>query len=72
MPIITLTTDFGLKDYYVGLIKGALLSQDSSIQIVDVSHNINVYDIVQGAFILKNCFAEFPVGTTHMTFASST
>ena len=66
MPIVTLTSDFGLKDFYVGLIKGALLSEDEHLNIVDISHNVNVYDIVQGAFILKNCFAEFPVGTIHI------
>lgn len=66
MPIITLTTDFGLKDYYVGLLKGALLSKDPALQIVDISHNVPIYDIVQGAFILKNCFAEFPTGTIHI------
>ncbi len=71
MPIITLTTDFGLKDYYVGLLKGALLSQNPSLPLVDISHNINVYDIVQGAFILKNCFAEFPVGTIHIISISN-
>jgi S-adenosylmethionine hydrolase len=65
MPIITLTTDFALKDYYVGLLKGALLSKGPALQIVDISNNVAIYDIVQGAFILKNCFAEFPVGTIH-------
>ncbi len=66
MPIVTLTSDFGLKDYYVGLIKGALLSEDAQLNIVDISHNVEVYDIVQGAFILKNCFAAFPLGTVHI------
>ncbi len=71
MPIITLTTDFGLKDYYVGLLKGALLSKDPGLQIVDISHNVAIYDIVQGAFILKNCFAEFPIGTIHIISISN-
>ena len=66
MPIVTLTSDFGLQDFYVGLIKAAILSEDAQLNIVDISHNVNVYDIVQGAFILKNCFAEFPVGTVHI------
>ena len=71
MPIITLTTDFGLKDYYIGLIKGALLSKDPALSIVDISHNVNVYDIVQGAFILKNCFAAYPEGTIHIISISN-
>jgi len=66
MPIVTLTSDFGLKDYYVGLLKGALLSEDEQLNIVDISHNVDVYDIVQGAFILKNCFSAFPLGTVHI------
>jgi len=71
MPIITLTTDFGTKDYYVGLLKGALLSKDPTLQLVDISHNVAIYDIVQGAFILKNCFAEFPIGTIHIISISN-
>ncbi|HHS95973.1 MAG TPA: hypothetical protein ENJ45_05220 [Phaeodactylibacter sp.] len=70
MPIITLTTDFGLKDYYVALVKAALLSKEPSLQIVDISHNVNAYDIVQGAFILKNCYAAFPKGTIHIVSIS--
>ncbi len=66
MPITTLTTDFGLKDYYVGLVKGALLSKNPDLRIVDITHNVNAYDIVQGAFILRNCYAEYPVGTIHI------
>ncbi|MFT4664067.1 MAG: S-adenosylmethionine hydrolase [Polaribacter sp.] len=53
MPIITLTTDFALKDYYVGLLKGALLSKGPALQIVDISNNVAIYDIVQGAFIFR-------------------
>jgi S-adenosylmethionine hydrolase len=71
MPIITLTTDFGLKDYYVGLVKGTLLSKAPTLQLVDISHNIAVYDIVQAAFILKNCFAAFPPGTIHIVSISN-
>ncbi|MFK7806928.1 MAG: S-adenosyl-l-methionine hydroxide adenosyltransferase family protein [Saprospiraceae bacterium] len=71
MSIITLTSDFGLKDYYVGLVKAALLSKDASLHLVDISHNVDVYDIVQGAFILKNCFSEFPEGTIHIISISN-
>ncbi|MCF8245721.1 MAG: SAM-dependent chlorinase/fluorinase [Saprospiraceae bacterium] len=66
MPIVTLTTDFGLFDNYVALLKGALLRQSPNLQIVDISHNVRPYDIVQGAFVLKNTYPSFPVGTIHI------
>ena len=66
MPIVTMTTDFGYQDYYLALIKGALLSQNAQLNLVDIAHNINNYDIVQAAFILKNCWHAFPPGTIHL------
>jgi S-adenosylmethionine hydrolase len=66
MAIITLTTDFGLRDYYVGVIKGAMLCQNPNINIVDISHNIETYDIVQASFIIKNTYKAFPKGTIHI------
>jgi len=66
MPIVTLTSDFGLTDYYVAMIKGALLSQNQNLNIVDISHNVKTYDIVQGAFVLKNAYSSFPKETVHI------
>lgn len=66
MPIVTLTTDFGLDDYYVAVIKGAILSLQPQVTIVDISHNVNNFDIVQGAFILKNAYTGFPKGSIHL------
>jgi hypothetical protein len=66
MPIITLTTDFGQNDFYVAMLKGAMLQQHAGLQIVDVTHNVAPYDIVQGAFILKNAFRHFPKDTIHL------
>ncbi len=66
MQIVTLTTDFGLEDYYVAQLKGVLLSHACPLQIIDISHKVKPYDIVQGAFVLKNSFACFPVGTIHI------
>lgn len=66
MPIVTLTTDFGLTDHYVGMIKGAILSQVADTQIVDVTHCIELHNIVQAAYILKNCYQDFPKGTIHI------
>jgi S-adenosylmethionine hydrolase len=66
MPIVTLTSDFGLADYYVAVIKGALLCQNQNLNIIDITHNIKTYDIVQGAFVLKNAFSSFPKETIHI------
>ena len=66
MPILTMTTDFGLRDYYAALVKGAVLCQNENINIVDISHNVNNYDIVQAAFIFKNAWQAFPVGSIHL------
>ena len=66
MKILTLTTDFGLKDYYAGMLKGSLLSAHQDFNIVDISHNIPNYDIVQAAFVLKNAYPTFPKGTIHL------
>ncbi len=64
--IITLTSDFGLKDYFVASLKGVLLQKAPGAQIVDVTHQIDRHDIVSGAFILKESFNYFPRGTVHL------
>ena len=66
MAIITLTTDMGLKDYYVSSIKGAIISQLTDCHIVDVSHLIEPWNILQAAFVIKNAYKSFPVGTVHI------
>lgn len=66
MPIVTLTTDFGTKDYYVGLLKGALLCLKEDLNIVDITHNIKNYDIVQAAYIFNHVWNSFPKGTIHI------
>jgi len=66
MAIIQLTTDLGLKDYYVSAIKGAIISQLPGITLVDVSHQIPTYNIQDAAFILKNSYPAFPAGSIHI------
>jgi S-adenosylmethionine hydrolase len=64
--IITLTTDFGYDDAYVGAMKGAILSINPAATIVDVSHSIGPQNIIQGAFILNTAYRYFPKETIHM------
>lgn len=66
MAIITLTTDMGLQDYYVGAIKGAIYRQLQEVIIVDISHNIAPFDFAQASFVLRNAYHEFPEGTIHL------
>jgi S-adenosylmethionine hydrolase len=67
MPkIITLTTDFGLKDPYVAEMKAAILSISSDAAIVDVTHEIAQFNIRMGAFVLASAVPYFPEGTIHV------
>src|SRR5215831_14066353 len=64
--IITLTTDFGLSDPFVGIMKGVILGIAPEAQIVDISHDIRSYDIVEGAFLIHSTHEYFPEGTVHV------
>ena len=66
MAIITLTSDWGLKDHYAGAVKGAILRHDPQARIVDISHNIPAFDLNQAAFIVRNFYRSFPEGTIHI------
>lgn len=66
MAIITLTSDWGLSDYYIAAVKGAIYSASPDVTIVDVTHNIARFDIRSTAFIIKNCYKNFPDGTIHI------
>ena len=71
MQIVTLTTDFGTKDYYAAVLKGNFLKEAENIQIVDISHSISTHDIVEGAFFIKNAYKHFPKGTIHVVSIQS-
>ena len=71
MAIITLTTDFGYKDHFVGAVKGAILSNLPDISIVDISHAISPFNIQECAYILKNSYQSFPKGTVHVVGVDS-
>jgi S-adenosyl-L-methionine hydrolase (adenosine-forming) len=66
MPIITLTTDLGLKDFYVSAVKGAIYSQFPEANVVDITHLVPPFDILQASFIVKNAYKNFPKGTVHI------
>jgi S-adenosylmethionine hydrolase len=66
MSIITLLTDFGTDDEYVGLMKGVILSINPLATIVDLSHRIDRHDSVQAAFAIRSAYPYFPEGTVHL------
>lgn len=65
-PIITLTTDWGTRDFYAGAVRGKLLSKIPQAHVVDISHHISPHDIIHASFVLKNTFSQFPKGTIHL------
>lgn len=71
MAILTLTTDWGLRDHYVGSFKGELLSGIPNLQLIDISNEIEKFNSMQAAFVIKNCYRKFPKGTIHFIGLSS-
>ena len=66
LPVITLLTDFGTADYFVGAVKGAILSVNPAATIVDITHEIAPQDVAAGAFTLLAAYKTFPAGTIHV------
>lgn len=65
-PIITLTTDYGLSDHLVGSLKGVILRIQPEAHIVDISHQVTPFDILEGALIIGNAYKYFPARTIHV------
>jgi S-adenosyl-L-methionine hydrolase (adenosine-forming) len=65
-PLVTLTTDFGLADHYVGTMKGVLLSRCPGVRIIDISHEIPPFSIYSGAYTIDQVAPYFPSGTVHV------
>jgi S-adenosylmethionine hydrolase len=66
MSIITLTTDYGLKDHFVGALKGKILSEYSEALIIDISHHIDAFNTVEASYIIGAAYSSFPKGTVHL------
>src|SRR5271170_4583653 len=65
-PVITLLTDFGHQDPYVGIMKGVILSICPEARIVDLTHEVIPYQIAQAAFLLEQSWRYFPEGSIHV------
>jgi S-adenosylmethionine hydrolase len=64
--IVTLLTDFGTADYFVGAMKGAVLAANPEASVVDITHEVPPYDVEAGAFTLRAAFETYPAGTVHV------
>jgi S-adenosylmethionine hydrolase len=65
-PILTLTTDFGLQDHYVGAMKGVILAICPDTRIVDITHGVTPFEIAEGAYAIEQAWRCFPRGTVHV------
>jgi S-adenosylmethionine hydrolase len=66
LSFITLLTDFGNRDFYTGALKGTLLRHCPDATLIDISHDIEPYNILHAAFVARNVWADFPEGTVHI------
>lgn len=66
MSIITLTTDFGLKDHFVGALKGKIISGCPEAAIIDISHEIDHFNVSEASYIIGAAYSSFPKGTVHL------
>lgn len=64
--IVTLTTDFGLEDHYVGAMKGVIAGIHSPSRIIDISHEVGRYSLTKAAFVVAQIYAFYPAETVHM------
>ena len=71
MQIVTLTTDWGTKDFFSGMVKGKLYSSIPDVQVVDITHDIEQYSMMNTAFVVKNACLNFPKGTIHIIDVNS-
>jgi len=65
-PLITLTTDFGLNDHFVGTMKGVILEIVPEAEIVDICHAVQAFDVLDGALAIAQAYSYFPNGTVHL------
>jgi S-adenosylmethionine hydrolase len=69
--IVTLITDWHRSDYYLGCLKGSLLAAFPNIQIVDINHNITLFNSAEATYILQQVYSRFPIGAIHFVGVNS-
>jgi len=71
MPIITLTTDFGTKDYFVSVIKASIYKEIPNANVIDISNSISPFNHSEAAYVLKNSYSAFPKKSIHIVGVDS-
>ena len=71
MPIITLTTDFGFKDYFVSVIKASIYNEIPNANVIDISNSISPFNHSEASYILKNAYGAFPKKSIHIVGVDS-
>ncbi|WP_026976906.1 SAM hydrolase/SAM-dependent halogenase family protein [Flavobacterium tegetincola] len=66
MSIITLLTDYGLKDHFVGALKGKIVSQLPDATLIDISHDVDPFNVAQASYLIEAAYSSFPKGTVHL------
>ena len=70
-PIITLLTDFGHQDHFVGTMKGVIANINPEASVIDITHDVAPHDIFQAAFLIKSVYQYFPSSTIHVIVVDS-
>jgi len=71
MPIVSLTTDFGYRDFYSATLKAELLQKNPGLDIIDITHAVVPFDIMQASFIIKTAYHYFPKGSIHIILVNN-
>lgn len=71
MPIVTLTTDWGSGDHYLGRLKGRILSSAPNAVFTDITHHVQPFNTLQAAFILRSIYSCYPKGSIHIVGVNS-
>jgi S-adenosylmethionine hydrolase len=66
MPIVTLLTDYGTRDYYAAAVKGVICTLAPEARIIDITHDIEPFNVAQAAFVLRQALPWYPAGTIHV------
>lgn len=66
MPVVTLTTDLGTRDFYLAALKGAIVNHHAEANVIDITHQIKPFDVKEAAFVIGNAHRYFPKGTVHV------
>jgi len=65
-PIVTLTTDFGLQDHFVGVMKGVIRTIAPTADIIDITHDVSAFEVNEAAYVIAESYRYFPKKTVHL------